>query len=253
MRWIQLSSQKLPVARFAKPMLSCLRKWSEAVSDPENLPPNHWKDFIPMRKPLITTMSLLAAGLFVAGCSTAPRTQVARENLHDQVVAELNTYKRTDPGLRNLLHRAAGYAMFPDVGKGGFIVGAAYGHGEVFRHGHSIGWADMTVASVGAQIGAQGYSELIVFENEAALDRFKNNNFTFGANVSAVAVTAGAAAGAKFNNGVAVFVRTGAGLMAEASLSGQRFTFRPRGEMNNQNNNYNNNENNENNNNNNNE
>ena len=181
------------------------------------------------RKPLIATVSLFSLSMLLAGCSTAPRTTAGRQDLHDQVVAQLNDYKRTAPDLQNLLDNSAGYAMFPDVGKGAVVVGAAYGHGEVFSHGRSLGWADIRLGSVGAQVGGQEYSELIVFKTQDALDRFRNNQFTFGANATAVALTSGAAATPEFTNGVAVFTKTEGGLMAEASLSGQEFTFTPRG------------------------
>ena len=162
------------------------------------------------------------------GCHTAPKTETAKENLHDEAVVALNKFKRSDSTMQGLLDRAAGYAIFPDVGKGGFIVGGAYGKGEVFSKGQSIGWADISQGSVGAQIGAQSYTELVVFQTSEALDRFKNNNFTFGANMTAVALRSGAGQAADFKDGVAVFYETNGGLMAEAAFAGQKFTFRPR-------------------------
>jgi lipid-binding SYLF domain-containing protein len=184
-----------------------------------------------MRSAFKTFPAALILGTFLAfgtGCETAPKTETAKENLHDEVVATLNRFKREDPGMQDLLDRSAGYAVFPSVGKGGFIVGAAYGRGEVFRHGQSIGWADITQGSIGATVGGQEFAELIVFQTDEALDRFQNNNFTLGANATAVALKTGAAAATEFKDGVAVFVMTKGGLMADASISGQKFTFRPR-------------------------
>jgi lipid-binding SYLF domain-containing protein len=175
-------------------------------------------------------LAILAAAAMLSGCAAAPKTPQERVELHDKVGDALTDFEQADAGMPDLLDRSAGYAMFPDVGKGGLVVGGAYGHGEVFRHNHSIGWADISQGSVGAQIGGEQYSELIVFQTREALYRFRNNNFTFGANASAVAVKAGAAAGAEFKDGVAVFVKTTGGLMAEADLSGQKFNFIPHGQ-----------------------
>ena len=175
----------------------------------------------------LLALIVTCAGLGV-GCETAPKGEVDKENLHDEVVAMLNRFKREDPGMQDLLNRSAGYALFPSVGKGGFIVGAAYGRGEVFQQGQSVGWADISQGSVGAQVGAQDFAELVVFETQEAFDRFKNNNFTFGANATAVALKSGGAAATSFKDGVAVFVMTKGGLMADASITGQKFTFRPR-------------------------
>lgn len=183
-----------------------------------------------MLRTKIAAAMLLTTAIVLGGCAAAPKTHSEREELHDKVVAALNDFKRTDVGMQDLLDNSAGYVMFPDIGKGGLIVGGAYGHAEVFEHGHSVGWADMSMGSIGAQVGGQTYAELIVFQTREALYRFKDNNFTFGANATAVAVKSGAAAVAEFKDGVAVFTKANGGLMAEASLSGQKFNFIPRSE-----------------------
>jgi len=165
------------------------------------------------------------AAMLLTGCSTAPQSPEERANLHDDAQASLQRMERDDPGLRNFLDNAYGYVMFPSVGKGGLGVGGAFGKGEVFEKGQHIGFASLTQASIGLQAGGQEYAELLVFENQAALDKFKGNKFEVSANASAVALKAGAAAAAKFSNGVAIFIHTKGGLMAEASVGGQRFEF----------------------------
>jgi len=170
-------------------------------------------------------LAFLMAG--IVGCSTEPKTEEAKASLHDQSVATLNQMQREDPGLKEFLNKGAGYVIFPSVGKGGLVVGGAHGRGEVYEQGRMIGFADLTQASVGLQAGGQTFSELIVFENEAALNRFKNNKLEFSAQASAIALKSGAAAQARFENGVAVFVKPQGGLMFEASIGGQKFNFKP--------------------------
>ena len=94
------------------------------------------------------------------------------------------------------------------------------------RAGKMIGFADLTQANIGLQAGGQAYSEVIVFENEDALNKFKNNKLEFSANASAVALKAGAAGAARFENGISVFVKPKGGLMFEVSIGGQKFTFK---------------------------
>jgi lipid-binding SYLF domain-containing protein len=133
---------------------------------------------------------------------------------------------RTDPGLRDFIDRGAGYAIFPNVGKGGLVVGGAYGRGIVYGDNRQmIGYSDITQASVGLQAGGQSFRELLVFENQAALDRFKGDRFSLGANASAVALKSGAAATARFQDGIAIFTQPMGGAMFEASVSGQQFKF----------------------------
>ncbi len=105
------------------------------------------------------------------------------------------------------------------------IVGGGYGRGIVYEQGAMIGYADITQATVGAQIGGQTFSELLVFQSKEALDRFRQNKLEFSANASAVIMKKGAAKAARFENGVAIFVEPRAGAMAEASVGGQKFTF----------------------------
>jgi lipid-binding SYLF domain-containing protein len=144
-------------------------------------------------------------------------------------------------------HSSYGYALFPTVGEGAFVVGGAGGKGGVFVHGKQVGWATLAQVSVGAQAGGQAFSEIIFFEDKRALDEFESGNFEFGADVGVVAITAGADASASTNGaqagasggmkdattrghyykGMAVFTIAKGGLMYQAAVSGQKFGFKP--------------------------
>jgi lipid-binding SYLF domain-containing protein len=141
-----------------------------------------------------------------------------------------------------------GYAVFANVGKGGIGVGAAHGTGRVYEKGKVVGDVKMNQLSVGAQLGGQSYSEIIFFEDKRAFDEFTSGSFEFGAEVSAVAITAGAgaktgssgssagASGGKhdaataggYHKGIAVFTVAKGGLMYEATVSGQKFKYTPK-------------------------
>jgi lipid-binding SYLF domain-containing protein len=145
-------------------------------------------------------------------------------------------------------HNSYGYAVFPTIGKGGLIVGAARGTGHVYAHGKYVGDTTMTQASIGLQAGGQAYSQIIFFEDQRAFDEFTQGNFEFGADVNAVAITAaaggsvgttGANANAsggekdartvgKYYKGVAVFTIVKGGAMAAAAVAGQKFTYTPK-------------------------
>jgi lipid-binding SYLF domain-containing protein len=136
--------------------------------------------------------------------------------------------KQRDPGVQKFFDNAAGYAVFPNVGKGGFMLGGAYGKGLVIVNEQVDGYSTMTQFTVGAQIGAQKYSLYIFFKDQVALEHFKRENFEFSAQATAVAVTAGAAANTSYDAGVAVFTIADGGLMAEATIGGQQFSYEPR-------------------------
>ena len=150
-----------------------------------------------------------------------------------------------DAGASNLFQSAYGYALFPTIGKAGFVVGGAYGKGRVYSGGKHIGDTSMTQASIGFQLGGSGFSQVIFFEDKRALDEFTSGNFEFGAQAQAVALTAAAGASANtsgnsatasggknnantagsYHKGMATFTITKGGLMYEASIGGQKFSY----------------------------
>jgi len=136
--------------------------------------------------------------------------------------------KKADPGIETFFGNAAGYAVFPSVGKGGFVIGGAFGRGLVIAGDKVVGYTSMSQATIGLQIGGQSYAQFIFFKDETAIGHFKRGNFEFNAQASAVAITAGASADAAYDSGVAVFTHAAGGLMLEASIGGQRFKYTPK-------------------------
>lgn len=151
------------------------------------------------------------------------------DSKNDKVVADSKTAKaeflKKDALMKGLFESAYGYVIFPNVGKGGIGVGGAAGNGVVYEKDVMVGMAKLSQVSIGLQAGGQAYREIIFFESKKELDRFKNSQFEFSAQASAVAAKAGASANAKYTNGVMVFTMQKGGLMYEASIGGQKFKF----------------------------
>ncbi len=146
----------------------------------------------------------------------------------DRVKITIARFMEQDPGLKTFFGQAHGYAVFPNVGKGAYIIGGAYGKGFVYEKGTLIGYATIVEASIGAQIGGQGFSQIIFFKDKLTLDYFKKGNYEFSAQASAVAANVGVAAKTDYDRGTAVFILPKGGLMAEASVGGQKFLFEPK-------------------------
>ena len=176
---------------------------------------------------ILRVVMILAAMMGGVMCATAPKTQTERQDLIQAAQTTLSQMMSKDPGLKGLVDVSVGYAVFPSIGKGGFIVGGAHGKGVLFEHGQPVGYVNMNQASIGAQIGGQTFAELVLFRDSFAIEKVKANKFELGANVSAVAVTAGASASARWASGVAVFTMPHGGLMAELAVSGQKINFEP--------------------------
>jgi lipid-binding SYLF domain-containing protein len=145
-------------------------------------------------------------------------------------------------------HDCYGYAVFPNIGKGAFVVGGAYGKGRVYEHGRYVGDTSLTQVSVGFQAGGEGYSQIVFFQDKRAFEEFTDGNFEFDAGVRVVAITASAggqagtqgvsgdasagkkdaATAGQYYKGMAVFTIVKGGALYQASVSGQKYSYKPR-------------------------
>jgi len=175
---------------------------------------------------LTRTLSI-AAGL--AACLALPAGARAADPTVKEAQNAVAAFRKADPSLEKFIEKSAGYAVFPDVAKGGLVIGGAGGKGYVFEKGKAVGKSTLSQGTIGAQIGGEAFYEIIFFETAETLADFKKGEWTMAAQVSAVAVKAGASANADYKAGVAVFTLTKGGAMAEASVGGQKFSYKPIG------------------------
>jgi lipid-binding SYLF domain-containing protein len=174
---------------------------------------------------LKTSLAAIAALMFLAGCNTTPRSGAVKEQLQSDAQSTVNKMESQDPGVRDLLHRAYGYIIFPSIGKGGLIVGGAFGRGVVYQQGNPIGTAKLEQGSIGAQLGGATFAEAVIFETSEALEKFRAGKFEFGADAQAVIVKSGAAGATSFRNGVAVLQMPEGGAFAGVALTGQKIKY----------------------------
>jgi lipid-binding SYLF domain-containing protein len=177
-----------------------------------------------MRKSIVVTMLALS----LAACGGAPKTATGRMNLEQSAQATLSEMQARDPSLPGMLASAYAYAVFPSIGKGGLIVGGAFGRGILYERGRPSGYVELSQASLGALLGGQTFAELIVLRDPEDVRDIKAGTFDVGAHASVVALTAGAARAADIGpDRNPVFVLPRGGLMVDLSISGQRLDYRP--------------------------
>ncbi|MBN2427451.1 MAG: lipid-binding SYLF domain-containing protein [Deltaproteobacteria bacterium] len=190
-----------------------------------------------MKKISIAWVAVLIFGL----------VNVASAAENGSVSSTIQTFK-SFPAVAKFFNSAYGYAVFPTIGKAGFVIGGSYGVGEVYRGGQATGRAKVFAGSVGFQLGGKAFSEIIFFQDKRAYDEFTSGNFEFDATAQAIAITAGveakastagASAGASagprsgvqaetnYMKGMATFIHGKGGLMFEFSIGGQKFFFEP--------------------------
>tara|TARA_Y100001933_G_scaffold134024_1_gene133390 strand:- start:459 stop:1076 length:618 start_codon:yes stop_codon:yes gene_type:complete len=166
----------------------------------------------------------LSDELLISGWKPSSNKSIKDKKASDKTIKALNKFKNM-PSLKPYFKKARGYAVFPNIGKGGIGIGAARGSGEVFEKGNVIGKTTLTQVSIGVQLGGQTFSQIIFFKDKKSLDRFTEGNFEFGASASAVLISEGANASADYSDGVAVLTYSKGGLMYEASIGGQKFSY----------------------------
>lgn len=195
----------------------------------------------------LTDLAVIRSWRRLAACLPVLLVLVPMAGHGDVYSDAADTFRSTDAAAP-YFERSYGYAVFPTVGKGGFILAGGYGKGRVFVAGDPVGDTTLTQASIGFQIGGQAYTQIIFFEDERAFREFSAGGFEFGgqvnatvikANAQATASTAGSTAGASggtnsvdsvspgYYKGMAVFIIATGGLMFEASVGGQRFSYKP--------------------------
>ena len=184
-------------------------------------------------------LSIVISMLFLLGLTTAGLAEVKDYS------STINVFKDS-PVVKKFFDNSYGYAVFPTIGKAGFVIGGSYGEGQVYKGGTVTGRTTVIEGSIGWQAGAEAFSEIIFFKDKRAYDEFTSGNFEFGATAQAVAITAGAEAEAgtggvgagatagpktsthaksEYYKGMVTFVHAKGGLMYEFSLGGQKFTF----------------------------
>ena len=155
-----------------------------------------------------------------------PKNVLSKKGIkpNKKTIAALEKFKNM-PELGPYFRKAKGYAVFPNISKAGIGVGGARGKGEVFENDEVIGKTTVTQLSIGFQLGGQAFSQIIFFKAKKDLERFTQGNFEFGASASAALISEGANASADYSDGVAVLTFSKGGLMYEASIGGQKFSF----------------------------
>ena len=137
-----------------------------------------------------------------------------------EAVAEM---LKNDADMKRFFDNSVAHVVIPTVGKAGLGVGGARGKGLLYEGDKPTAIVTLTQLSIGFQWGGQAYSEFLFLKDASALDEFKRGDFELGAQVSAVAIKAGASADADFQEGIAIFTQAKGGLMYEAAVGGQKF------------------------------
>ena len=195
--------------------------------------PNNKEDEMKRITMFVILMALVAVSPFVGSA------------VGDEYASAISVFQ-SSPEVQPFFKNCYAYAIYPTVGKAAVVVGGAFGEGKVYRQGKVTGTSKLVQASFGLQLGGKAFSEIVFLQDKRAYDTFTSGEFEFDATVAATAVTAGAEATAgttgktagatagpktgaqaktEYHNGMATFVHSKGGLMAEMALGGQKFSF----------------------------
>ena len=173
---------------------------------------------------------LIFAGVVAAlapACASTPKNPQEVSTLESKTSSTLAEMRQKDPSIDQALQNAYAYAIFPEVGKAGFIVGGASGAGILYEQGRPTGSVKISKASVGAQAGAETFAELVLLNNQDQINNLKSGSLDLGADATAVVLKAGAGAASGTTGGTTVFVMPKGGAMVDVSVAGQQIKFEP--------------------------
>ena len=163
--------------------------------------------------------------IMASGCAVTPEKPEEKVSLASDSDKAVALMKAKDPSIQKFFDKSYGYAVLPKIFKGAFLAGYAYGRGEVYEQRAMVGYCNMKQLTGGLSIGGEFYREIIFFKEKKDLDKFRDEPFTFSAQVTGVAICWGAAAKADYKDGMAVFIAMDVGAMVDASLGGQKFNY----------------------------
>lgn len=175
----------------------------------------------------------LKTKMFVCLCMFALLIPVASfaksaEAIDLGVKESLEVFKKTK-GASELLSKAAGALVFPEVYKAGMGIGGEYGEGALISGRKTLGYYSTASASIGFQFGGQKKTVIYLFMNKNALDRFrKSDGWKVGvdASVAVIALGAGASVDTNYNEeqDILAFILDQKGLMYNITLEGSKLS-----------------------------
>jgi lipid-binding SYLF domain-containing protein len=176
-------------------------------------------------KTLYQTSVLVLLSVLLGACSSF---EWSAGRIDQESDAALQTFKEKVNGAEVFLDQAAGYLVFPRALRAGLVVGAETGEGVLRVNGKTVDYMRISSGSVGVQAGAQARSIVIAFMTQSSLDQFRNSNgWRVGIDGSVALIDMGAGKTIDSQNvrdPVVGFIFGSAGLMANLTLEGTRFT-----------------------------
>ena len=155
-----------------------------------------------------------------------PQQEKKLQNIIEDALTTKEAFIAADPNMTQLFENSFGYAIFPNIGKGGLLLGVSAGNGVVWQNGEVIGSAKLREVSIGLQLGGQAFSQVIFYDSDEAFSRIKANKVEFRAQAAALADSKSASTDIHMADGISVFVKSKKGLMGEAAIGGQKFKFK---------------------------
>ncbi|MGA8852814.1 MAG: lipid-binding SYLF domain-containing protein [Christiangramia sp.] len=163
--------------------------------------------------------------MFITFISCGPGKSGNENDLMQDANQAKSAMMQADDNVQELFNSSAGYAIFPNVGKGAYIIGGASGNGVVYQNGTMVGYSNLKQVDVGLQVGGKAYREVLFFKTEEALEDFKDGEYELSGNATAVIIEKGKSKTIKFQDGIAVATMPKAGAMVGVSVAGQRFGY----------------------------
>ncbi len=158
----------------------------------------------------------------------AQASAASADKIDRRVKVALEDFRAEVKSAESLLDRAVGVLVFPSVKKAGIGIGGEYGEGALLVGGKTEAYYSTAAASIGFQLGAQARTQILLFMEDRALERFRaSDGWEAGVDGSIAVITLGAGGAidtTATNEPIIAFIFNNKGLMYNLSLEGSKFT-----------------------------
>ena len=178
----------------------------------------------------LLSMALIVSAVIVVADLMSPQTAKAATaaEIDGNVDAALKTLYATSPAAKELSKVAKGVLVFPEIVKGGVIIGGQYGVGALRKEGKTEGYYNTAAASYGLQLGLQKFGYAMFLMTDSAMEYLnKSSGWEIGVGPSIVIVDEGIAKSLTTTTAkedIYAFFFSQKGLMAGLGLQGSKIT-----------------------------
>ena len=177
---------------------------------------------------ILITIALLLCSVALAAETPDPKIAKKQQEIRKMAKETLHALYKADPPAKAAVEKAAGYAVFSNLGVKILVAGSGNGRGLAVNNStKKQTFMKMLEVQAGFGMGVKKFRVIFVFTTEKAMDGFINSGWEFGGQATAAAKNGdkggGLAGAASVSDGVWMYQMTDKGLAVELTGKGTKY------------------------------